>query len=76
MASPALSPPASPPKVRPQTTARPLTSSHKMDANGHFASVGSRNGGKFEHGIQVIDEDKEFKYEVFLDMWKDVGAKS
>ena len=34
-----------------------------MAMNGHFASVG-QNGqnGSFENGIQVIDEDKEFKY--------------
>jgi hypothetical protein len=30
--------------------------------NGHFASVGNGATAKdFEHGIQVIDEEKEFK---------------
>lgn len=30
--------------------------------NGHFASVGDKSTGKhYEHGIQVIDENKEFK---------------
>lgn len=32
--------------------------------NGHFASVGNEPGNpaSFEHGVQVIDEEKEFKY--------------
>jgi hypothetical protein len=31
--------------------------------NGHFSSVGDTPGVvNFEHGVQVIDEDKEFKY--------------
>jgi hypothetical protein len=30
--------------------------------NGHFAAVGdSPSAGSYEHGVQVIDEDKEFK---------------
>ena len=31
--------------------------------NGHFAAVGDAPGGAehYEHGIQVIDEDKQFK---------------
>ena len=30
--------------------------------NGHFSAVGDApHGGNFEHGVQVIDEDKEFK---------------
>ena len=33
-----------------------------MAVNGHFASVGENGKANFEHGIQVIDEDKEFKY--------------
>jgi hypothetical protein len=33
-----------------------------MNVNGHFASVGGNGKADFEHGIQVIDEDKEFKY--------------
>lgn len=31
--------------------------------NGHFSAVGDQpSDGKYEHGVQVIDEDKEFKY--------------
>jgi protein SEY1 len=32
--------------------------------NGHFASVGgdATTEEHYEHGIQVIDEEKEFKY--------------
>jgi hypothetical protein len=31
--------------------------------NGHFASVGEApSKEQYEHGIQVIDEEKEFKY--------------
>ena len=32
--------------------------------NGHFAPVGERPGdaASYEHGVQVIDEEKEFKY--------------
>jgi hypothetical protein len=33
-----------------------------MNVNGHFASAGQNGKADFEHGIQVIDEDKEFKY--------------
>jgi hypothetical protein len=30
--------------------------------NGHMAGVGDKPAeGSFEHGVQVIDEDKEFK---------------
>lgn len=33
--------------------------------NGHMAGVGDQpTSGSFEHGVQVIDEDKEFKYVV------------
>lgn len=31
--------------------------------NGHFAAVGDEpTAGDYEHGIQVIDEEKEFTY--------------
>lgn len=32
--------------------------------NGHFSPVGDKphSGGSYEHGVQVIDENKEFKY--------------
>lgn len=34
-----------------------------MAVNGHFANIGENGrAANFEHGIQVIDEDKEFKY--------------
>ena len=30
--------------------------------NGHFAAVGDKPGtGDYEHGVQVIDEEKDFK---------------
>lgn len=32
-------------------------------SNGHFASVGAEGDlASYEHGVQVIDENKEFKY--------------
>ena len=34
-----------------------------MTMNGHFAGVGDApTKEQYEHGIQVIDEEKEFKY--------------
>lgn len=34
-----------------------------MVSNGHFAAVGDDwDGTEYKHGIQLIDEDKEFKY--------------
>ena len=35
-----------------------------MATNGHFASLGGDSSDKtaYEHGVQVIDENKEFKY--------------
>jgi len=33
-----------------------------MAVNGHFASAGQNGSANFEHGVQIIDEDKEFKY--------------
>jgi hypothetical protein len=44
------------------TVNRSLTAPDKMNVNGHFASAGQDGKADFEHGIQVIDEDKEFKY--------------
>ena len=42
-------------------TSRPTH--HAPVMNGHFSAVGDKPGdGKYEHGVQVIDEDKEFKY--------------
>jgi hypothetical protein len=32
-------------------------------SNGHFASIGAEgDAASYEHGVQVIDENKEFKY--------------
>ena len=35
-----------------------------MATNGHFAPIGSDSSDKttYEHGVQVIDENKEYKY--------------
>ena len=38
-----------------------MTAPDKVAVNGHFASAGQNGKANFEHGIQVIDEDKEFK---------------
>ncbi|GAT28409.1 ribose/galactose isomerase [Aspergillus luchuensis] len=34
-----------------------------MATNGHFAAIGNGSSDKtaYEHGVQVIDENKEFK---------------
>jgi hypothetical protein len=38
-----------------------------MTMNGHFASVGTApTKQQYEKGIQVIDEEKEFKYVLAL----------
>ena len=48
---------------RPSGLARNPTAPPIM-ANGHFASIGDNNDvTSYEHGVQVIDGDKEFKYE-------------
>ncbi len=37
-----------------------------MAANGHFASIGDgRDEADHQHGVQVVDEEKEFKYVFF-----------
>ena len=41
---------------------RSLTAPDKMNVNGHFASAGQNGNADFEHGIQIFDEDKVFKY--------------
>ena len=33
-----------------------------MAVNGHFASAGQNGTANFENGVQIVDEDKEFKY--------------
>lgn len=46
---------------RPGSVSRALTAPDKMAINGHFASAGQNGTTDFEHGIQIIDEEKEFK---------------
>ena len=47
---------------RPSSTARHPTAPSIMTMNGHFASVGEKpTREQYEHGIQIIDEDQEFK---------------
>lgn len=37
-----------------------------MTSNGHFSSIGDVDGGDYQHGVQVVDGDKEFKYATTL----------
>ena len=59
-----LSPPRSSTKeTRPSTNPRHPTAPSIMTVNGHFANVGEKpTKEQYEHGIQVINEDQEFKY--------------
>lgn len=53
----------SPPPSRPQTNNRHPTAPSVMTVNGHFASANEKpTAGQYEHGMQVINEDQEFKY--------------
>lgn len=67
MAASNLSPPLSPVSSRtngnrPSNVNRAMTAPpESMAVNGHFASVGKNGTADFEHGVQVVDEDKEFK---------------
>jgi hypothetical protein len=45
---------------RPSNVKHPSAPSLMMNA--HFASVGEHAQEEYEHGIQVVDEDKVFKY--------------
>lgn len=48
---------------RPSAASRYPTAPSVMTMNGNFASVGDApTKEQYEHGIQVIDEQKEFKY--------------
>ncbi len=48
---------------RPSAASRFPTAPAVVTMNGHFASVGEApSKEQYEHGIQVIDEEKEFKY--------------
>ena len=63
MTTSTLSPPQSPQSLtRPSAVNRALTAPDKMSVNGHFASAGQNGQANFENGVQVIDEEKEFKY--------------
>lgn len=45
-----------------------------MTMNGHFAGVGDApTKEQYEHGIQVIDEEKEFKYNPYNDVQRSSG---
>ena len=61
MASPALQVPnGSSNSQRPGINS--MQSSPSVVMNGHFASVGEKSSAEqYEHGVQVIDENKEFK---------------
>jgi hypothetical protein len=48
--------------LRPRAGSRSQTAPSKMAVNGHFSSVGDTGVADYEHGVQVIDEEKEFKY--------------
>ena len=47
---------------RPPATARQSTAPSVLTVNGHFAGVGEASTkSQYEHGIQVIDENQNFK---------------
>jgi protein SEY1 len=47
---------------RPQTNGRHPTAPTVLTMNGHFASIGEdASQEQYSHGIQVIDEDQNFK---------------
>ena len=58
----AMSPSQSGSVARRTTMSRALTAPDKMAINGHFASAGQNGSANFENGVQVVDEEKEFKY--------------
>ncbi len=48
---------------RPSISSSKHASSPSVVMNGHFASVGEApSREQYEHGIQVVNENKEFKY--------------
>ena len=52
---------SSPP--RPSTSTRHPTAPSIMSVNGHFATMGEKpTKEQYEHGIQVINENQEFKW--------------
>lgn len=49
---------------RPLPSNRHSTAPSVMTVNGHFANVGEKaSAEQYEHGIQVINEHQDFKYE-------------
>ena len=57
---------------RPSTNTRHPTAPSIMSVNGHFAGMGEKpTREQFEHGIQVINENQEFKYDPQFDLTKD-----
>lgn len=47
---------------RPATGNRQFTAPSVLSVNGHFAAVGDASTREqYEHGVQVIDQDKQFK---------------
>lgn len=70
-----LSPPRATKENRPPPSTRHPTAPSVMTVNGHFANVGEKPTKEhFEHGIQVINEDQEFKYADTLPPEIGVGA--
>ena len=52
---------------RPTTNGRHPTAPTVMTMNSHFANVGEAGTKEqYEHGIQVIDEDQNFKYVIAI----------
>lgn len=49
---------------RPPVNSRHPTAPSVMTMNGHFATAsgGAATKEQYSHGVQVIDQDKEFKY--------------
>jgi hypothetical protein len=59
---------------RPSAASRFPTAPSIMTMNGHFAGVGDApTKEQYEHGIQVIDEEKEFKYNPYNDVQRSSG---
>lgn len=57
-----LSPQRTPKNTRPPSNHRHPTAPSVMTVNGHFANMGEKpTKEQYEHGIQVINEDQEFK---------------
>lgn len=58
-----MSPPRAAKENRPPPNNRHPTAPSVMTVNGHFANVGEKpTKEQYEHGIQVINQDQEFKY--------------